>query len=156
MVASPILDYCQLVLWIAISALSLAVLSRLFRNNAKRFCQNIPVIPNNSIWGYVDLLATSTKEICSERSILATVEKYGQLSQFHCFHQHVVLITDNKMATLALEKVHGQGFFNVSYATDCIGMQQGMTSIMMQPTDKRYTCLHACMHACMYQQHNSR
>lgn len=113
MVASPTLDYCKLALWIAIFTLSLAVLSRLFRNNAKRFCLNIPLIPNNSIWGYVDLLATSTKEH-SERYILATVERYGQLSQFHCFHHHVVLVNDSNMATLALEKVHGRGFFNVS------------------------------------------
>lgn len=113
MVASPTLDYCQLALWIAIITLSLVVLSRLFRNCSKRFCLNIPLIPNNSIWGYVDLLATSTKEH-SERSILATVERYGQLSQFRCFHHHVVLVNDSKMATLALEKVHGRGFFNVS------------------------------------------
>lgn len=113
MVAVPTLDYCQLVLWIVISVLSLVVLSKLFRNNTKRICLNIPLIPNNSIWGYVDLLATSTKEH-SERSILATVERYGQLSQFHCFHQHVVLVNDSKIATLALEKVHGRGFFNVS------------------------------------------
>ena len=113
MVASPTSDYCQFALWIAIITLSLVVLSRLFRNSAKRFCLNIPLIPNNSIWGYVDLLANSTKEH-SERSILATVERYGQLSQFHCFHHHVVLVNDSKMATLALDKVHGRGFFNVS------------------------------------------
>jgi len=104
------MDYYELIVWSSITALSLVVLSKLFRN--KRFCQTISLIPSNSIWGYLDLLATSEIEH-SERAIMATVEKYGLLSQFHCFLQHVVLINDSKIACLALDKVRGRGLFNV-------------------------------------------
>jgi len=97
---------------VAVSVVALLISKLiLVRRKPSRFLKSIPIIQNDSAFGFTNALTSKTGN--THAVMLALSEKYGSLFQFELFGQHVVAVNDKEMIKDALKNVHGKGFFHV-------------------------------------------
>jgi hypothetical protein len=75
-----------------------------------KLIKDIPVVPNNSIVGFIDPFIPLKGD--AHFRMLDIANKFGKLVQFTFLGHHIVMINDGSLAKQALLGVTGKGFFH--------------------------------------------
>jgi hypothetical protein len=76
-----------------------------------KLIKGIPVVPNNSIFGFIDPFIPLKGD--AHFRMLDIANKFGKLAQFTFLGHHIVMINDGSLAKQALLGVSGKGYFHV-------------------------------------------